>query len=103
MRLPATLLILCIAVPVLLGAEPPERDEMRAAFGEVLSAMAYAASGVCLFSIVWAGFTLMADGSDERGIGRTRTAVVTGIVGLVLALSAKALSVALLSGIVPIP
>ncbi len=103
MRLAVTMIALAMIALLMLGAQPPEQEEMREAFGEVLSAMAYAASGVCVFSIVWAGFTLMADGSDERGLARTRTAVVTGIVGLVLALSAKAVSVALLSGIVPIP
>ena len=65
--------------------------------------MAYVASGVCLFAIVWAGFVLMAEGSDERGGGKARSAVVTAVVGLVLVLSAKGVALALLNGIVPIP
>ena len=87
----------------LLGAAPPEQQEMLGAFDEALTAMAYAASGLCVFSIVWAGFILMAEGSEERGGGKARTAVVTAVVGLVLALSAKAVSIVLLAGIVPMP
>ena len=33
----------------------------------LLTAMAYAASGLCLFAIVWAGFVLMAEGSRRAG------------------------------------
>ena len=51
--------------------------------------MAYVASGVSFFAIVWAGFVLMAEGSDERGGGKARSAVVMAVVGLVLVLSAK--------------
>lgn len=87
----------------LLGAAPPEQQEMLGAFDEALTAMAYAASGLCVFSIVWAGFILMAEGSEERGGGKAKTAVVTAVVGLVLALSAKAVSIVLLAGIVPMP
>ena len=45
--------------------------------------MAYAASGLCLFAIVWAGFVLMAEGGEERGGGRAKTAVVMAVIGLV--------------------
>ena len=85
------------------GAAPPEERAMLAAFDRVLTAMAYAASGLCLFAIVWAGFVLMAEGADERGGGRARTAVVMAVVGLVLVLLAKAVAVLLKSGIVPFP
>ena len=87
---------------VFTGAAP-EEEAMLAAFDRVLTAMAYAASGVCVFAIVWAGFILMAEGSDERGGGRAKGVVVLAVVGLVLVLSAKAVSALLVSGIVPIP
>ena len=76
---------------------------MLHAFDAVLTAMAYAASGLCLFAIVWAGFVLMAEGSEERGGGRARTAVVMAVVGLVLVLSAKGLAALLKHGVIPIP
>ena len=87
---------------VFMGAAPAE-DAMLGAFDRVLTAMAYAASGLCLFAIVWAGFVLMAEGGEGRGGGGARTAVVLAVVGLVLVLSAKGVALALLSGIVPIP
>ena len=87
---------------VLTGAVPEEKAVLEA-FDRVLTAMAYAASGLCLFAIVWAGFVLMAEGGDERTGGRARTAVVLAVVGLVLVLSAKAVAALLRSGIVPIP
>ena len=86
---------------VLMGATPEEA--MLDAFDRVLTAMAYAASGLCLFAIVWAGFILMAEGADERGGGRARAAVILAVVGLVLVLSAKGIAALLSSGIVPIP
>ena len=49
------------------GAAPAEEQEMLRQFDRVLTAMAYAASGLCLFAIVWAGFLLMAEGAEERG------------------------------------
>ena len=76
---------------------------MLEAFDAVLTAMAYAAAGLCVFAIVWAGFVLMAEGTDERGGGRARTAVVMAVVGLVLVLLAKAVAAMLRSGIVPFP
>ena len=98
----AILLMLMAAALVSTGAAP-EEEAMLDAFDRVLTAMAYAASGICLFAIVWAGFVLMAEGSDERGGGSARTAVVLAIVGLVLVLSAKGVAALLSSGIVPIP
>ena len=76
---------------------------MLRAISDALTAMAYAASGLCLFAIVWAGFVLMAEGGEERGGGRAKNAVVGAVVGLVLALSAKGVAVALLKGVVPFP
>ena len=89
------------AVFVLMGAAP-EEEAMLHAFDEALTAMAYVASGVSFFAIVWAGFVLMAEGSEERG-GRARSAVIGAVVGLVLVLSAKGVAALLRSGIVPIP
>ena len=83
------------------GAAPPEDQAMLDAFDRVLTAMAYAASGLCLFAIVWAGFVLMAEGSEERGGGRAKTAVVLAIAGLVLVLSAKAVAALLGHGLIP--
>ena len=72
------------------GAAPAEEQAMLDAFDQVLTAMAYAASGLCLFAIVWAGFVLMAEGAEERGGGRAKSAVAMAVVGLVLVLLAKA-------------
>ena len=85
------------------GAAPAEERAMLEAFDRVLTAMAYAATGLCLFAIVWAGFVLMAEGADDRGGGRAKTAVVMAVVGLVLVLLAKAVAALLRSGIVPFP
>ena len=92
-----TLLILTGAALVFMGAAPVERDTMLEQFDRVLTAMAYAASGLCVFSIVWAGFVLMAEGAEERG-GRAKA-----VVGLVLVLLAKAVATLLKSGLVPFP
>ena len=83
------------------GAAPPEKEAMLHAFDRVLTAMAYAGSGLCFFAIVWAGFVLMAEGAEERGGGRAKTAVVMAVVGLVLILSAKAVAALLSHGVIP--
>ena len=101
-RRAATVLLLAGVALASAGAAPAEEREMLEAFNAVLTAMAYAAAGLCLFSIVWAGFVLMAEGGEERG-GRARNAVLSAVAGLVLVLSAKAVALALLNGIVPIP
>ncbi len=85
------------------GAAPDAERAMLAAFDAVLTAMAYAAAGICVFAIAWAGFLLMAEGADERGGGRAKSAVILAVVGLVLVLLAKGLSTLLLSGIVGLP
>ena len=102
MRRAATLMPFVGAALVFTGAAP-EEEAMLHAFDEALTAMAYVASGVCFFAIVWAGFVLMAEGSDERGGGKARSAVVTAVVGLVLVLSAKGVALALLKRHRPIP
>ena len=78
-------------------------EDLVASFDQVLTAMAYAAAGLCLFAIVWAGFVLMAEGGEGRGGGSARTAVAMAVVGLVLVLSAKGVVTLLLNGIVPFP
>ena len=93
----------CAAVVLVGAAQDPEELEMLRAFDAALTAMAFAAAGLCLFSIVWAGFVLMAEGSDQQGAGRARRAVAGAVLGLVLVLSAKGVALALRSGIVPIP
>ena len=85
------------------GAAPPEERAMLEAFDEVLTAIAYAASGLCVFAIVWAGFVLMAEGGEERGGGRAKAAVLMAIIGLALALSAKGVAALLKHGVIPIP
>ena len=98
-----TAMLLAGVVLATTGAAPAEEQVMLEAFDRVLTAMAYAASGLCLFAIVWAGFVLMAEGAEERGGGRARSAVVLAVVGLVLVLLAKAVAALLRSGIVPFP
>ena len=85
------------------GAAPAEEQEMLRQFDRVLTAMAYAASGICVFAIVWAGFILMAEGGEERGGGRAKAAVVMAVVGLVLVLSAKGVAALLSSGLLDFP
>ena len=97
-------MLLAGVVMVTTGAGAEEKlaavDDMVESFDQVLTAMTYAAAGLCLFAIVWAGFVLMAEGGEGRGGGRARTAVVMAVVGLVLVLSAKAVVTLLLGGLV---
>ena len=93
----------CAALVSTGAAQDPEEMEMLRAFDAALTAMAFAAAGLCLFSIVWAGFVLMAEGADQQGSGRAKRAVAGAVLGLVLVLSAKGVALALRSGIVPIP
>ena len=79
-----------------------EREEMLNAFDAVLTGMAYAGVGLCLFALVWAGFVLMAEGAEGFGRGKARNAVVMAIVGLVVVLLAKAIALVISSGIAPI-
>ena len=100
-----------LALPILLvaasvtsmAAEPPGDAEMIAQFDRVLTAMAYAAAGLSVFSIVWAGFVLMAEGSEERSRGRARAAVMGSVIGLVLVLSAKGVTFALTRAVGTVP
>ena len=101
-RRTAALLLVPSAAAVSAAAHH-EEGTMLAAFDGVLTAMAYVAAALALFAIVWAGFVLMAEGSEPRNAGRARNAVAGALLGLVIVLSAKAIAVALRSGIVPIP
>ncbi len=98
-----TLLPLAGAALVFMGAAAAEHDTMIEQFDRVLTAMAFAAAGLAVFAIAWAGFVLMAEGAEERGGGRAKTAVIMAVVGLVLVLSAKGVASLLRSGIVSFP
>lgn len=99
--------IICLGAAALLStAAAPGEDAaeqaMLDAFDAALTAVAYAASGLALFGLVWAGFLLMADGAEGRGT-RARSAVFLTIVGLGVALSAKGLAALISAGVIPIP
>ena len=96
-----TVLLLAGVALVTTGAAPEEERAMLDAFDDVLTAMAYAAAGLTVFSIVWAGFLLMADGAEERGGGRAKSAVFLSVAGLALVLSAKGVSALLRAGVLP--
>ena len=102
-------ILLCLAAAtgsVAAGTPEEKKAGMLAAFDAVLTGMAYAGVGLCLFAIVWAGFVLMAEGAEGENRGRARNAVVMAMVGLVLVLLAKGIAAAINSRIVevfPIP
>ena len=101
----ATVLLASAAALASVAAETPEdkKQLMLEAIDEVLSGMAYAGAGLCLFAIVWAGFVLMAEGAEgETRRGRARNAVVMAIVGLVVVLLARAIALVISSDIAPI-
>ena len=98
-RIAAALALVCIAVASM--GLIPEEEAMLESFDRVITAMAFVAAGLCVFAIVWAGFVLMAEGSEERGGGRARSALVMAVVGLALVLSAKGVSLLVLRVIIP--
>ena len=102
MRRLTTALLLAGVALVTTGAAPEEERAMLDAFNAALTAMAYAAAGLTVFSLVWAGFLLMADGAEERGLGRARSAVFLAAAGLALVLSAKGVAALLRAGVIPI-
>ncbi len=88
-----------------VAADTPEakKQVMLDAINQVLTGMAYAGVGLCLFAIVWAGFVLMAEGAEGEGRrGKARNAVVMAVVGLVVVLLAKAIAHLISGGIAPI-
>ena len=103
-----TILLSSAAALASFAAGTPEDKaaEMLASFDPVLTGMAYAGAGLCLFAIVWAGFLLMAEGAEGEGRGRARNASFMAVVGLVVVLLAKGIAAAINSRIVevfPIP
>ena len=101
----ATVFLYSAAALASVAADTTEdkRQLMLDAVDAVLSGMAYAGVGLCLFAIVWAGFVLMAEGAEGEGRrGRARNAVIMAIVGLVVVLLAKAIALVISGGIAPI-
>ena len=101
----ANILLASMAALALVAAETPEekRQAMLDSIDKVLSGMAYAGAGLCLFAIVWAGFVLMAEGAEGDGRrSRARNAVVMAIVGLVVVLLAKAIALIISGGLSPV-
>ncbi len=88
---------------VFMGQAAVEKLHMLQSFDLFLTDAAKLAGALAFFSLVWAGFLLMVDGADEGSRGRARRAVAVTLGGLVLVLSAKGISVALVSGVIPIP
>ncbi len=103
MRRATTALLFGGVALVTTGAAPAEEQAMLDTFDEVLTAMAYAAAGLTVFALVWAGFLLMAEGGEERGGGRARSAVFLAVAGLALVLSAKGVAALLRAGLGPFP
>ena len=101
MRRALTAALLAVVALATTGAAPDTKEAMLEQFDRVLTAMSYAASGLAVFAIVWAGFVLMAEGGEERGGGRAKAAVVMAVVGLALVLSAKGVAALLKHGIIP--
>ena len=102
------ILLAPVAALASVAAEAPEdkREAMLGAIDAVLTGMAYAGVGLCLFAIVWAGFVLMAEGAEGFGRGKARNAVVMAIVGLVVVVLAKAIALLLttqVSDLIPTP
>ena len=100
--------VVSVAALATVAAETPEdkKEAMLGAIEAVLSGMAYAGVGLCLFAIVWAGFVLMAEGAEGFGRGRARNAAVMAVVGLVVVLLAKGLALLLttqVSDLLPTP
>ena len=91
------------ALASIAAAPDDARAEMVRAFDAVLTGMAYAGVGLCLFAIVWAGFVLMAEGAEGQGPGRgkARNAVFMAVVGLVVVLLAKSIAAAITVGVIP--
>ena len=105
LRRGATALLLAGVALLSMGAAPAPEEEraMLEAFDEALTAMAYAAGGLAVFAIAWAGVVLMAEGAEGRGGSRAKSAVFMAVVGLVVVLSAKGVAPALLNGVIPTP
>ncbi len=90
-----------LAVTTAAGVEEKQAalEDLVKAIDGVLEAMAYVAGSLCVFAIAWAGFVLMAEGSEGREGSGARTAVVMAVVGLVLVLLAKVVTTLLIGAI----
>ena len=100
-----SILLASAAALASVAAEAPEgkKELMLDAFDQVLTGMAYAGVGLCIFAIVWAGFVLMAEGAEGDGRrGKARNAVVMAVVGLVVVLLAKGIAALISGGLSPI-
>ncbi len=102
-RLTGSILLVAWALAAMGADAPIQKGNMLLSFVRVLDAMVYAAAGLCLFAVVWAGFLLMAEGAEERGVGRARASVVLGVAGLVLTLSARGIVLVLVKVVDPTP
>ncbi len=100
-KLTALLLAATAALASVAAAPDDEMKAMADAFDAVLTGMAYAGAGLCLFAVVWAGFVLMAEGAEGENRGRARNAVFMALLGLVVALLAKAIALAVSGGVIP--
>ena len=95
--------IASVLLASIAAATPEEKKEqMLAAFDAVLTGMAYAGVGLCLFAIVWAGFLLMAEGAEGEGRGRARNAALMAVVGLVVVLLAKGIAASVNSRVIEV-
>ena len=105
MRRSAQFLLLAFLAASLIAATPEEKAAaavtMLEKFNDVLTAMAAVAAGLCFFAIVWSGFLLMAEGAEGEGRGRARNAVLMAVVGLVVVLLAKTITLLLVGGVIP--
>lgn len=92
----AVILPLCAALPS-IGAGETERWVMMLSFARALTAMAAVSAILCVFSIAWAAFVLMAEGAESKNAARARNAVCSALVGLALTLSARTVLAILIS------
>ena len=105
MRRMASFLLTAFISASLVAATPEEKAAagatMLESFNAVLTGMAAVAAGLCVFAIVWAGFLLMAEGAEGEGRGRARNAVLMAVVGLVVVLLSKTITLLLTGGVIP--
>ena len=100
-QLTAFMLAFATGLASVAAGPEEERAALESAFDAVLTGMAYAGAGLCLFAVVWAGFLLMAEGAEGEGRGRARNAVFMAVVGLAVVLLAKTIAAAVKGGIIP--
>ena len=101
LRRTATVLLLAGVALLSMGAAPAEEQAMLESFNAALTAMAYAAGGLAVFAIAWAGVVLMAEGAEGQRGSRAKSAVFLSVAGLALVLSAKGVAALLRAGVLP--